>query len=89
MTGRAITAAAMATKSALRFRTRKPSCFSSCSQLSPTGTFVASTGRAGRMKPGGRRRSRARGERINIGRWSIRPSRRAQCGGLAHGPRSR
>ena len=25
-------------------------------------------------------------ERINIGRWSIRPSRRAQCGGLAQRP---
>ena len=36
-----------------------PSCFSSCSQPSPAGTFVSSTGRAGRMKPGGRRRSRA------------------------------
>ena len=36
-------------------------------QPSPAGTVAASTGRAGRMNPGGWRRSRARGERINIG----------------------
>jgi hypothetical protein len=63
-----ITAAVMAANSTDQFRPlrlhsrislpsfsatiRKPSCFSSCSHPSPAGTFAASTGRAGRMKPG-------------------------------------
>jgi len=38
------------------------------------------------LKPAGERRSRARGERINIGRRSIRPGGSAQCGGLAQTP---
>ena len=47
---------------------RKPSCFSSCSHPSPSGTFVASTGRAGRINPGGCRgfgRTQRCGVRIN------------------------
>ena len=69
VTGRAIIAARMAMKSALQFRPfrlhsrtsspsfnatiLKPSCFTRECQPSPAGTSVASTGRAGRMKPGG------------------------------------
>ena len=49
-------------------------CKRSWIQPSPTG--MGRTGWQGRMKPGGRRRSRARGERINIAR-PIR--RRAQA----------
>jgi hypothetical protein len=45
---------------------RKPSCLSSWIHSGPVGTFRERTGLHGQMKPGGWRRSRARGERINI-----------------------
>ena len=92
-------AAVMATNSADQFRPwrlhrrtsspslcatmRNPSCFSSWIQPSPTGTFAESTGRHGRMKPGGLRRSRARGERINIGADLARQCSFCHCSGVA------
>jgi hypothetical protein len=69
---------------ALRMMTRMPSCFSSCSHSGPVRTFVAGVSRAGGMKPGGERRSGARGERINMdaGSLGLEAERARGCVGL-------